>query len=131
MKELLILLEKIKNEKEQRENNNNYEYTEEDLLTLRKWLDLGEITLYDLTTREYILLGISLFQKNRQERHTLCYRFPNDLARKKWIEKYSKQDNNISPRLLVQYLDDSIKKYGENEIDKEAYLRWKKKRQTK
>lgn len=130
MKELLILLGKIKNEKEQRENNNNYKYTKEDLLTLKEWLDSGEITLYDLTTNEYKLLRISLFQKIRQERHTLCYRFPNDLARKKWIEKYSKQGDNISPRLLVQYLDDAIKNYGENEIDKNDFLKQEKKRQT-
>lgn len=130
MKELLILLGKIKNEKEQRENNNNYKYTKEDLLTLKEWLDSGEITLYDLTTNEYKLLRISLFQKIRQERHTLCYRFPNDLARKKWIEKYSKQGDNISPRLLVQYLDDAIKNYGENEIDKNDFLKHEKKRQT-
>lgn len=130
MKELLILLGKIKNEKEQRENNNNYKYTKEDLLTLKEWLDSGEITLYDLTTNEYKLLRISLFQKTRQERHTLCYRFPNDLARKKWIEKYSKQGDNISPRLLVQYLDDAIKNYGENEIDKNDFLKHEKKRQT-
>lgn len=130
MERLLFLLNEIKNEKEQREKNNNYVYNEEDLLILREWLDSGEITLYDLTTKEYRLLGISLFAKNRQERHTLCSRFPNNLAKHKWIEQYRKQGDNISPRLLVQYLDDAIKKYGENESDKKEYLKIQKKRQT-
>ena len=131
MDELLFLLTEILKERTQKENNNNYIYKEEDLLALKEWLDTGEITLYDLTTNEYRLLGISLFQKNRQERHTLCSRFPNAVAKQKWIEKFSKQGDNLSPRLLVQYLDDAIKKYGENETDKKEYLKWKKKRQTK
>ena len=126
MDELLFLLTEILKERTQKENNNNYIYKEEDLLTLKEWLNTGEITLYDLTTNEYRLLGISLFAKSRQERHTLCSRFPNEAARHKWIEQYRKQGDNLSPRLLVQYLDDAIKKYGENETDKKEYLKREK-----
>lgn len=130
MNELLIVLKEMLKEKEAREKNNNYEYTKEDVLALKEWLESGEITLYDLTTREYILLGISLFKKSRLERHNLCSRFPNDLALDKWIERYKKQDDNISPKLFVQFLDDAILKYGEDKKSKNKYLRDKKKRQT-
>ena len=130
MNELLFVLKEVLKEKEAREKNNNYEYTKEDLLALKEWLESGEITLYDLTTREYKLLGISLFKKSRLERLNLCSRFPNDLALDKWIERYKKQDDNISPKLLVQFLDDAILKYGEDKKSKNKYLRDKKKRQT-
>ncbi len=130
MDELLFLLTEIVKEKEQREKNNNYEYTNEDLLTLKKWLNDGEITLYDLTTREYRLLNVSFLERNRLERKIMPYIFPSKLAQKEIDRKVNAQRDNISTRLIVEYADDAIKKYGENTKDKNKALRNMKKRQT-
>ncbi len=131
MNELLFLLTEILKEKKQREKNNNYEYTKEDLLTLKEWLDSGEITLYDLTTNEYRLLDVSFLEKNKIERRIMPYIFPSLLAQKEISRKVNAQKDNISTRLIVQYADDAIKKYGEDKKSRSKYLKRKKERQTK
>ena len=131
MDELLFLLTEILKERKQREKNNNYEYTKEDLLTLKEWLDSGEITLYDLTTNEYRLLDVSFLEKNKIERSIMPYIFPSLLAQKEINRKVNAQKDNISTRLIVEYADDAIKKYGEDKKSKSKHLKRIKERQTK
>ena len=131
MNELLFLLTEILKERKQREKNNNYEYTKEDLLTLKEWLDSGEITLYDLTTNEYRLLNVSFLEKNKIERRIMPYIFPSLLAQKEINRKVNAQKDNISTRLIVEYADDAIKKYGEDKKSKSKHLKRIKERQTK
>ena len=131
MNELLIVLKEVLKEKELREKNNNYEYTKEDLLALKEWLDTGEITLYDLTTNEYRLLNVSFLEKNKLERRIMPYIFPSLLAQKEIDKKVTAQGDNISTRLIVQYADEAILKYGEDIKSKNKHLKRVKERQTK